>query len=157
MGITTKIGAGLLVWHYNFCRKLLEAVKKNEGYYCMMPYRLMILTILSFFLINGVSNATPPATTRIAQFSNNKISVWETIIYPSANQKLKMHRHEHDRVVVALTDGVLKITNDKGKVHYLKLQKNKAYYLTKDIPNELHNDENMSSHPIKVLVIELQF
>lgn len=102
------------------------------------------------------SSAGSSTTTRIAQFSNDKVSVWETVIYPSANQVLKMHRHEHDRVLVAFSDGLLKITNDKGKVHYLKLEKNKAYYLTKDIPNELHNDQNMLFHPIKVLVVELK-
>lgn len=96
------------------------------------------------------------ATKRIEQLNNERVSVWETIVYPSAKQKLAMHRHEHDRVVVALTDGVLKITNDKGKSHIWKLEQNKAYYLTKDIANELHNDENMGDHPIKVMVVELK-
>jgi len=120
-----------------------------------MYVRLIFLTTLLFFLASNIY-AAPPTTTRIAQFSNDKVSVWETIIYPSTTQVLKMHRHEHNRVVVALNGGLLKITNDKGKVHYLKLEKNKAYYLTKDVPNELHNDQNMSPHPIKVLVIELK-
>jgi hypothetical protein len=34
-----------------------------------------------------------------------------------------MHRHDRDRVVVALTDGILKVKNDKRKVHYLHLIK----------------------------------
>jgi hypothetical protein len=118
-----------------------------------MLYRLIILSICSCFLLN-IANAAE--TARTTQFSNNKVSVWETVIYPGANQVLKMHRHEHDRVVVAFNDGLLKITNDKGKVHYLKLAKNKAYYLSKNVPNELHNDQSMSSHPIKVMVIELK-
>ena len=118
--------------------------------------RLIMLAIVALFLMNSIANASSSKTTRIAQFSNDKVSVWETVIYPSANQVLKMHRHDHDRVVVAFSNGLLKITNDKGKVHYLKLEKNKAYYLTKDIPNELHSDQNMSSHPIKVLVVELK-
>lgn len=121
-----------------------------------MQYRFIIFTILSFFLLNNISNAMTSTTERIAQFSNDKVTVWETVIYPSANQILKMHRHEHNRVLVAFNDGLLKITNDKGKIHYLKLEKNKSYYLTKDIPNELHNDQNMSSQPIKLLVIELK-
>lgn len=119
-----------------------------------MNNRLLQLTIFLCLIASNIAQATSPATTRIAQFSNDRVSVWETIIYPSKNQALKMHRHEHDRVVVALTDGLLKITNDKNNVHYLKLEKDKAYYLTKDVPNELHNDQNMTSHPIKVLVIE---
>lgn len=115
-------------------------------------YCLIILAIL-FFLISSISTAS--STTRIAQFSNDKVSVWETVIYPSTNQVLKMHRHNHDHVVVALSNGLLKITNDKGKMHYLKLEQNKAYYLEKDIPNEFHKDQNVSSHPIRVMVIEL--
>lgn len=119
-------------------------------------YRSIILAVFSFFLLGSISNATTSMTTRTPQFSNDKVSAWETVIYPGANQILKMHRHEHDRVVVAFSDGLLKITNDKGKVHYFKLEKNKAYFLTKDVPNELHKDQNMSSHPIKVLVVELK-
>lgn len=67
-----------------------------------------------------------------------------------------MHRHEYNRVVVAFDNGTLKITNDKGNVHYLRLEKEKAYYLTKDVLGELHVDKNISQHPIKVLVIELK-
>lgn len=113
---------------------------------------ILILLTLTFSTINFDAFAE---TKRTAQFSNAKVSVWETVIYPSANQVLPLHRHDHDRVLVAFDDGVLKIKNDKGKVHYLKLEKNKSYYLTKDVPNELHTDENMSSHPIRLLVIEL--
>lgn len=122
-----------------------------------MQNRLMIiLTLFLIFLMNSILYAATFATNRTVQFSNDKVSVWETVIYPDKNQVLKMHRHEHDRVVVAFTDGLLKITNDKGKVHYLKLEKNKAYYLHRDISDELHKDENMSSHPVRVLVVELK-
>ena len=115
------------------------------------------LTIIASLLWSvSISYAAPALTTRIHQFSNAQVNVWKTIIYPKAGQALKMHRHEHDRVLVALDSGTLKITNDKGKVHRFKLQKNKAYYLSRDIPNELHKDENITSHPIKVLVIELK-
>jgi beta-alanine degradation protein BauB len=121
-----------------------------------MKYRLILSFIFSMFLVSNALSADAPTTGRAMQFSNDKVSVWETVIYPNAGQVLKMHRHENDRVVVALTDGLLKITNDKGKVHYLKLVKDKAYYLTKDVPNELHSDQNMSAHLVKVLVIELK-
>lgn len=115
-----------------------------------------ILSIILIFLMNAFIHAEPVLTKRTTQFSNDRVLVWETVIYPSENQALKMHRHNHDRVVVAFDDGLLKITNDKGSIHYLKLEKNKAYYLSKDIPDELHKDENMSFHPIRVLVIELK-
>ncbi len=91
-----------------------------------MQFRLVILALSLFFLLSNISSATP-STARTPQFSNDKISIWETVIYPSANQILRMHRHEHDRVVVAFRDGLINITSDKGKVHYLELKKNKAY------------------------------
>ena len=31
-----------------------------------------------------------------------------------------------------------------------------SYYLTKDAPKEFHTDENMSHHPVEVVVIELK-
>ncbi len=114
-----------------------------------------IVSIFLFIFMTSLSAATL-TTLRIPQLSNDKVNVWETIIYPNTTQALKMHRHEYNRVVIALTDGVLKVTSDKGKVHYLKFAKGKAYYLTKDVPGELHTDENISHHPIKVFVIELK-
>lgn len=116
--------------------------------------KILPLMITAFLVFN--SNAFAAAgTQRIPQFTNEKVAVWETIIYPESGQVLKMHRHEHDRVVVALDSGELKITNDKKQTHFLKLVKNKAYYLSKDVPGEMHSDENISKHPIRVMVIEL--
>ncbi len=114
------------------------------------------LVVFAFLTTIGITHAQTQATKRIEQFSNNQVKVWKTIIYPTYKQSLAMHRHEHNRVLVALTNGLLKITNDKGKLHYLRLEKNKAYYLRKDIPNELHKDENVTHYPIKVMVIELK-
>lgn len=93
---------------------------------------------------------------RIPQFENSQVKVWKTIIYPGKPQTIAMHRHEHDRIVVALTSGTLKVVTDKGDTHYLHLKKNKAYFLTKDEPDILHSDENISEHPVKVMVIELK-
>lgn len=119
----------------------------------MIKFKSFITSSVLFAIIVQPIYAS---THRITQFSNDHVSVWKTIIYPSSNDSLEMHRHDHDRVVVALTDGLLKVTNDKGQVHYVKLVKDKAYYLTKNIPNELHSDQNVSSHPVKVMVIELK-
>jgi hypothetical protein len=118
-------------------------------------YWLAVLAAL-FTTTAGLAQAKGELTRRVEQFSNGKVAVWKTIIYPASGQALAMHRHEHDRVVVALTDGLLKITTNKGMTHYLKLEKDKAYYLSKDVPNELHNDMNMTNHAVKVMVIELK-
>jgi len=115
------------------------------------------LVLLSFLLSTGteVVQAKVNLTERMPQFSNDKVNVWKTVIYPASGQALAMHRHDHDRVLVALTDGLLKITTDKGKIHYFKLTKDKAYYPTKDVPDELHSDVNTTNQAIKVMVIEL--
>ena len=94
-----------------------------------MGKQLLRVSSFMLYFLTSVIYASPVATQRVAQFSNNKVSVWKTIILPKASQGLKMHRHDHDRVLVALNNGKLKITNDKGKVHYLNLKKDKAYLL----------------------------
>lgn len=120
-----------------------------------MIKRLTVFAGIIIGLANGVVLAETPKTIRLPQFQNSKVTVWETIIYPAKNQQLKMHRHDNDRVLVALTDGFLKVTDDKGQSHTLRLEKDKAYYLPRDEAKILHTDENMTTHPIKVMVIEL--
>lgn len=107
-------------------------------------------------LASANSQAAPAQTQRIPQFANDNVAVWETIVYPHSNQILKMHRHDYDRILVAFDDGKIKIKNNKGQVHILTLKKNKAYLLKKDKPDELHTDENIGSHPLKVMVVELK-
>ncbi|WP_412756407.1 hypothetical protein [Legionella bozemanae] len=121
----------------------------------MRKYITLTLYILPF-LIAMNSYADAKKTVRTPQLSNEKVSVWTTVIYPNKDHILKMHRHEHNRVIVALDNGLIKVVNNKGEEHFLKLEKDKAYYLSKDLPNELHTDENMGKHPIKVVVIELK-
>lgn len=106
--------------------------------------------------VTTISCAAGQETKRIPQFSNDRVTAWETIIYPSIGQQLKMHRHDNDRILVAFDAGTLKVTDNKGDTHYLVLSKDKAYFLTKDAVGEQHTDQNISHHPIKVLVIQLK-
>lgn len=96
------------------------------------------------------------AAKRDIQFENRDVSVWKTTIPSGHAEKLVMHHHVHDRVVIALTDGALKVVSDKGNVHYLKLKKDHAYYLSKDSANEEHTDENMGHQAVEVIVVELK-
>jgi hypothetical protein len=99
---------------------------------------------------------TENSTRRIPLFTNQKVKVWEAIVVPSQSQQLKMHRHNNDRILIALTDGVLKIVNNKGQTRLLKLTKDQAYYLMRDLPDELHTDENIGDMPFRAIVIELK-
>jgi hypothetical protein len=122
----------------------------------MQHYLIVLLSIFALFSATDLYSKSPP-TQRIPEISNEKVNVWQTLIYPSAEQILKMHRHEHARVVVAFNSGTLKITDNKQKTHFLRLEKGHSYYLEKDISGEIHSDENISQHPIKVVVIELNY
>jgi hypothetical protein len=114
--------------------------------------RFFIITLSILFYL-GTSFAK---TERIPQFSNEKVNVWETIVYPGGEQKLAVHRHDSDRVLIALDDGILKITNNKNETHLFEFSKNKAYFLEKDPPNEMHTDINIADHPVRFMVIELK-
>lgn len=116
----------------------------------------IIILFIATFLFTSLVWANSVATHRATLLSNDKVNVWKTFIYPAKNQQLKMHRHEYDRVLIALDNGTLKVVNDKGQSHLLKLSKDQAYFLNKDIPGELHTDENLSGHVIKVIVVELK-
>lgn len=121
----------------------------------MHKYLTILFTSILFMMSTTHTYSAAQVTHRVAQFSNKQVTVWKTTLFPGSSQTLKMHRHDKDRVLVAFNNGTLKIKNDKGSVHYLNLEKNKAYYLKKDNKLELHSDENITHHPIHVLVIEL--
>jgi uncharacterized membrane protein len=151
----------MVVCRLIYCHLFLFEKLTNLGY-CfskqlrggvMRKMKVILLGLSLMLTTNSYSDAA--LTARVPQFSNSQVDVWRTIIYPSAQQNLKPHRHEHDRVLVGLNDGVLKVTNDKGQSHLIKLHKDEAIFLTKDVPNEYHTDENISGHPIQVMVIEL--
>lgn len=131
-------------------------MKKNTKKYLTNKILKIVNILLSFLIIFTSEIATAKVTKRIPEFSNSRVNVWKTIIYPTNKQKLKMHRHENDRIVVAITDGTLMISNNQGQNHLLNLKKGNSYYLTKDPLNELHTDENITKQPIEVVVIELK-
>lgn len=116
----------------------------------------IFISIVLVFISNIFTSASFANTSRVYQIENDKVKVWKTVIYPTEKKRLALHRHDHDRVVIALTDGVLKVTNDKGQVHYLKLKKGMSYFLTKDPKNEMHVDENITHKVVSVVVIELK-
>ena len=111
--------------------------------------------ILILWLLCWTQFCYSQTTNRVSEFKNDQVSVWKTTIYPGTKNILKMHRHDHDRIVVALDKGLIRITSKKGKMHYLHLQKNKSYYFKRDPMQEYHTDENLSPHPIHFIVIEL--
>ena len=115
----------------------------------------VFLVFLSLALTqNLVFAAENPQTNRVPQFESDEVEVWKTTIYPK--QPLKMHRHDHKRILVALTDVLLTVKNDQGKVHVIDLKKGTSRMLEPDKPGELHGDINESDHPMEVMVIQFK-
>lgn len=116
----------------------------------------MIMRLIICYLFIGLLFAVPAVaeSKRELQFENEKVKVWKTTI-PS-HDKLKMHRHEHARVVVGLKGGKLERVEEDGKKSDLIFETGKAYWLLADPEGQLHGDVNVSSHPIEVMVIEFK-
>jgi len=92
---------------------------------------------------------------REPQFENDQVSVWKSIVMPK--QPLTLHRHDHGRALVALTDGQLKVVDKSGKVlDTYHLEAGKAMWLGVDPPGQLHADVNDGPRPIEVIVVQLK-
>jgi len=93
-------------------------------------------------------------TQRIPQFDNERVKVWRSVIAP--NSPLTMHRHDHPRVIVALSGGTISIVEDNGKSESHVWETGKAYWLPANAPNTMHADVNQGDQVIEVMVVELK-
>ncbi len=94
-------------------------------------------------------------TRREPQFENDHVRAWKSIIMPK--QPLSLHRHEHGRALIALTDGQLKVVDKDGKAFNTHdWERGRAYWLDADPPGQMHADVNDTSKPIEVIVVELK-
>lgn len=113
-------------------------------------YWLAVLVVVPAVLLVGQELQTR----RAPQFENEHVKVWKSIILP--DQPLRMHRHEHARALIALTDATLDIVQDSGKTETVHWEAGKAYWLTHDEPDTMHADVNNTDQPIEVIVVELK-
>ena len=121
----------------------------------MLKRPLFWLAVLALVPITvAVAQQSDSETRRIPQFENQHVKVWKSIILP--NQPLSMHRHEHSRALIALTDGDLDIVQDSGARETVHWEAGTAYWLTHDEPGTRHADVNNSGAPIEVIVVELK-
>ena len=95
------------------------------------------------------------ASRREPQFENSEMKVWKSIVMPK--QPLTLHRHEHGRALVALTNGQLNVVDKDGKrLDQYKLTKGTAMWLGADPPGQMHADVNDGTQPVEVIVVELK-
>jgi quercetin dioxygenase-like cupin family protein len=110
---------------------------------------------LSILLTSCAPAAEPEQVTRrVAQFENEHVEVWKSVILP--NQPLEMHRHDNPRAIIALRGGTLTVTNDAGESHDMTWETGSAYWLEADPPGELHGDVNEGPEPVEVIVVQLK-
>lgn len=103
----------------------------------------------------GLAVAGPTMQTgREPQFENGEVKVWKSVILP--HSPLPLHRHEHPRVIIALTGGTMQIVEDNGSSETHDWQTGKAYWLPSNAPGTRHQDVNVGDKPIEVMVVELQ-
>ena len=93
-------------------------------------------------------------TQRFPQFENDEVKVWKSTVMP--NTPLAMHRHEHGRVIIALSGGTMKIVEQNGASESHNWETGKAYWLPANLPGEMHSDVNAGDKPIEVMVVEIK-
>ena len=114
-----------------------------------LAFAVMLVTV-------GVmhSQQNTPQTQRYPQFENEDVNVWKSIIVPNA--PLTIHRHEHPRVIIALSGGTMNIVEQSGATEQHIWETGKAYWLPANPPNTMHADVSASTKPIEVIVVELK-
>jgi quercetin dioxygenase-like cupin family protein len=108
----------------------------------------------STFVAGFAAAQTLTTTGREPQFQNAEVKVWKSVVTP--NSPLPFHRHDHPRVIVALTGGTMKIVEQTGPGETHQWQTGKAYWLPANPPGTQHQDVNVGDKPIEVMVVELQ-
>jgi beta-alanine degradation protein BauB len=117
--------------------------------------RVFACTAVALGLFAAVRAQTAANQThREDQLQNDDVKVWRTTILP--HQPLSMHRHDHPRVIVALTDGNVDIVDVNGTHDLHVWKQNHAYWLPAMPPGAMHSDVNTGNAPIQVMVVELE-
>src|SRR5271155_399274 len=117
--------------------------------------RRVVMVVLVLTAVSGLrSQNSATQTQRFPQFDNEDVKVWKAVVMPNA--PLTMHRHEHPRVIIALSGGTMKIVDQQGKSEEHVWETGKAYWLAANPPGTMHADVNAGDKPIEVMVVELE-
>jgi hypothetical protein len=113
-----------------------------------------VIAIAVIAFIAGFAAAQSSQTGREPQFENAEVKVWKSLILP--NNPLPLHRHEHPRVIIPLRGGTMKILEESGQSELHEWQTGHAYWLPINAPGTHHQDVNIGTEPIEVMVVELE-
>ena len=107
-------------------------------------------------VIEQASSQKPPSNEvrPTLELENPDTHVWKAQIPPK--QATVMHRHNHPRVVVALTGGDVRIVKQSGQSQVVRWQTGKAYWLPADAPGEYHSYANDGARLVEFMYIEFE-
>jgi beta-alanine degradation protein BauB len=121
----------------------------------MFARTIIVSALVTVAFVAGFAAAQPNAQTgREPQFDNEQVKVWKSLVLP--NNPLPLHRHEHPRVIIALSGGTMKILEESGQSELHEWQTGHAYWLPANASGTRHQDVNVGDKPIEVMVVELQ-
>jgi len=116
--------------------------------------RALVMAAMFLGAFAAVRSQQGAQTQRFPQFENEDVKVWKSVVMP--NSPLTMHRHDHPRVIIALSGGTMKILEQSGSSETHLWETGKAYWLPANPPNSMHADVNAGDKPIEVMVVELE-
>ena len=124
----------------------------------MSPSRSTVLACALCFVVGASvswAQQQQEKSRREPQLENDQVTVWKSIVMPK--QPLTLHRHDHGRVLVALTDGQLQVVDKNGKLlDSYNLKAGKSLWLGVDPPGQMHADVNPGARPVEVIVVQLK-
>jgi redox-sensitive bicupin YhaK (pirin superfamily) len=112
------------------------------------------LCFLTGIAVHSQLTAGNAQSLRVPQFENDTVKVWKSVVLPK--QPLSLHRHDHPRVIVALTAGTLDLVDQSGTIDRHVWEAGKAYWLSAMPTGALHSDVNPGDKPMEVMVVELE-
>ena len=69
-------------------------------------------------------------TQRFPQFENEDVKVWKSVVMPNA--PLTMHRHDHPRVIIALSGGTMKIVDSTRQIRSARVGDRKGLLASRE-------------------------
>jgi len=116
--------------------------------------RVLVVVAIAMLPLGTLTPQQVSQAQRVPQFENDDVAVWKTTVPPNA--PLAMHTHQHPRVIIALSGGMMKVVNEDGTSEDHQWDTGKAYWLPSSEGKKRHADANQGTKPVEVMVVELK-
>lgn len=88
--------------------------------------------------------------------SCGNVMVWKSTVVPKNGdvKGLPLHRHNHARFLIPLSDGTLQRVDADGTTTDYSLKKGEAFFLSEDTADGFHTDEAIGENPLEMVVVQ---